>query len=84
MATFDARTVNLTTVALASAPVKLTGKGTPTASFEDMNGDGLSDLVVRVSTSALELSETDTEAVLESETSDGNKITRRDTVRVVP
>lgn len=83
-ATFDATTVDPTTVTLASAPVKLKGQGTPMASFEDINADGLLDLVVRVSTEALQISEADTEAVLEGQTLDGTPITGVDTVRVVP
>ena len=88
--TFDAMTVDPTTVTLASAPVKLKGQGTPIASFEDVIpplaacGDGLLNLVVHVSTEALQLSETDTEAVLEGKTSDGTRIRGVDTVRVVP
>ena len=54
------------------------------ASFEDVIGDGLLDLVVHVSTEALQLSVTDTEAVLEGKTSDGTPIRGQDTVRVVP
>lgn len=53
-ATFDATTVDPVTVSLASAPVKLKGKGTPMASFEDVDGNGLPDLVVQVSTEALQ------------------------------
>ena len=53
-------------------------------SFQDVNGDGLLDLVVHLSTSALGLSETDTEAVLEGKTSDGTPIRGKDTVRVAP
>jgi len=37
-----------------------------------------------MTTSALELSETDTEAVLKGKTSDGTPIRGKDTVRVVP
>lgn len=83
-ATFDATTVDPTTVTLASAPVKLKGQGTPMASFVDVNADGLLDLVVHVSTDALQISEVDTEAVLEGQTFDGTPITGVDTVRVVP
>ncbi len=82
--TFDATTVDPVTVTLASAPVKLKGKGTPMTSVEDVNGDGLGDLVVHVDTSALELTETDTEAVLEGKTIDGTMIRGTDSVRVVP
>ena len=82
--TFDATTVDPTTVTLASAPVKLRGQGMSMASFEDVNGDGLLDIVVHVETKTFELSETDTEAVLEGETFDGTRIRGVDTVRVVP
>ncbi|MBI3042319.1 MAG: hypothetical protein HYY78_05790 [Betaproteobacteria bacterium] len=81
---FDARTVDPTTVALAGAPVKLKGKGTPMASFEDVNGDGLQDLVVHVSTEALQLSDSAMMAVLEGRTYSGDPVKGRDTVRVVP
>jgi hypothetical protein len=54
------------------------------SSSEDVNGDDLLDLVVHVETETLELSETDTEAVLEGETYDGTRIRGVDTVRVVP
>jgi hypothetical protein len=83
-ADFDARTVDPLTVTLAGAQVKLKGKGTPQASFEDVNGDGLLDLVVHVSTEALQLSESDTEAVLEGMTFGGMRIRGMDSVRIVP
>ena len=82
--TFDATNVNPTTVTLASAPAKLTGKGKPMASVQDVNGDGLPDLLVHVETQALQLSETDTVAVLRGKTFDGKTIRGTDSVRVVP
>jgi len=80
---FDATQVNPSSVTLAGASVKLKGKGTPMSSFEDINGDGLLDIVVHVDTTALELSEGDKEAVLEGETLDGEKIRGVDTVRII-
>ena len=82
--TFDATSVNPLTVTLASAPVKLKGKGTPMSSLQDVNGDGLLDLVVHVDTSALQISESDTDAVLRGETNTGLKIIGQDSIRVVP
>ena len=83
-ADFDATTVNPETVTLASAPVRLKGKGTPMASFEDIDVDGLLDIVVHVSTEALEIIETDEVAVLEGYTFDGIPFRGTDTVRIVP
>src|SRR5205085_3194326 len=45
-ATFDATTVNPTTVTLANAAVRLKGNGTPITEQRDVNGDGRVDLVV--------------------------------------
>lgn len=66
------------------ATVKLKGKGTPTYSIQDVNNDGRPDLVVHVSTEALQLSEGDTVAVLTGSTFGGQAITGSDTVRIVP
>lgn len=81
---FDARTVDPLTVQLAGASVPLRGKGTPMASFQDVNGDGLLDLVVHVSTEALTLGIGDTLAVLTATTFGGLPIRGTDTVRIVP
>jgi hypothetical protein len=81
---FDARTVNPTTVSIAGAQVKVKGKGTPMASLQDVNGDGLVDLVVHVSTEALELSVGATRAFLEAKTFGDTPIIGSDWVRIVP
>jgi len=81
--TFDARTVDPLSITLASATVALKGKGTPMASFQDVNQDGLLDLVVHVDTQALQLTVGDTVAILEGQTFDGRRIRGSDTVRVV-
>ncbi|MHC4607761.1 MAG: hypothetical protein ACYTAF_12675, partial [Planctomycetota bacterium] len=83
-AEFDATTIDPATVTLASAAVCLRGKGTPMTSLEDVNGDGLQDLVVHVDTSTFELTAADEEAVLEGKTFDGVLIRGTDTVRIVP
>jgi Beta-galactosidase jelly roll domain len=82
--TFDATQVDPLTVTLASAPVALRGKGTPMAVIKDANHDGLMDLVVWVETEALQLCETDTEAILLGQTFAGEHIVGRDSVRIVP
>jgi hypothetical protein len=83
-ATFDARDVDISSITLAGANVRLKGTGTPMASFQDVNGDGRLDLVVQVSTQALELSATDTLAVLRAKTKTGIPIIGLDSIRVVP
>lgn len=81
---FDATTVDPVSVTLADASVKVKGNGSPMASEEDVNLDGLTDLVVHVFTSGLELTDGDVEAVLEGETFAGIAIRGSDLVRIVP
>jgi hypothetical protein len=83
-ATFDAAAIVPGSVTLASAPVQLKGKGRPMATLEDVDGDGYLDLVVHVDTSALQLGDSDTEAVLEGSLASGRRIRGTDSVRVVP
>jgi hypothetical protein len=71
-------------ITLAGAGVKVKGKGQPMASFSDVNGDGFTDMIVHVTTDALELTAADTQARLEAATVDGVKISGFDTVRIVP
>ncbi len=63
--TFDATEVDPSTITLADAGVKVRGKGTAMYSEEDVNGDGLLDLVVHVETYALALTMGDTVATVE-------------------
>lgn len=83
-AAFDATTLDPLTVTLASAPVKLKGKGTPMASFEDINGDGFLDLVVHVDTSAFQIIEAEHEAILKGTTYSGTPVIGSDLVKIVP
>ena len=80
---FDATTVDPLTVSLAGAHVRLRGQGKPMSSAVDLNNDGLLDLVVHVSTEALQLTDGDTEAILDGLTSSGTPIRGTDSVRIV-
>jgi len=83
--TFDAQRVDPATVTLAGAQVALKGKADKyMIASQDVNGDGLLDLIVHVDTTALQLSAGDTRAVLEGKTYDGVCIRGMDTVRIVP
>lgn len=64
--------------------MKLTAKGTPMSSIQDVYGDGRLDMIVHVTTSAFQLTTTDTAAVLKGKTNGGMSIKGTDTVRVVP
>jgi hypothetical protein len=80
---FDATTVNPVTVTLADAFVKFKGKGKVMASIEDVNDDGLLDMVVHVDPKGLQLSVADTDAILKGETIDGKCFQGSDAVRIV-
>jgi hypothetical protein len=81
---FSAATVSPLTVRLAEVPVSLRGNGTPMASLEDVNGDGLLDLVLHFSTQALPRLTSDTEIALFGETFDGQLINGSDSIVIVP
>lgn len=82
-ADFDATTVDPLTITLAGATVRIKGKGDPQVNFDDVDGDGLMDIVVHVDTRTFVLSATDTEAILTGETFDGVKFEGVDTIRIV-
>jgi hypothetical protein len=81
---FDASTVDPLTVKLADAEVKVKGKSGNVGSLEDVNGDGLLDLVVQVYIEGLALTAGDIEAELTGETFGGIPIVGSDSIRVVP
>jgi hypothetical protein len=82
---FDATTVDPSTVTLADAKVRVKGKKNELmASKVDVNGDGLLDLLVHIDTTSLELSSTDVEAVLKGMTYGGDPVVGKDSVRIVP
>lgn len=83
---FDATTVDPETVSLAGAGVAVRGKGNKClASQEDVNGDGLTDLVVKIETENLGPGTFQNgTAILTGETSDGVKFTGSDEITIVP
>jgi hypothetical protein len=69
--TFDARAIDPRSVILGSAVVKSHGIGEPMASVEDVNDDGLADLVLHFRIANLGLTESDTTIELTGFTFDG-------------
>jgi hypothetical protein len=76
--TFDAATFDRGTVVFAGAPALSIG-GSP----EDVNGDGLLDLVLHFSTQSLNLMSGDTEACLTGKTLSGQEFKGCDSVNIV-
>ena len=68
---FDASAIDPATVTVAGAPVDVRPNGTLASSLQDINGDGLLDLVVHINTAGLQLTNFNTEAVVEGFTFDG-------------
>jgi hypothetical protein len=79
---FDAGTVDPATVTMDGPAARLKGQLTGRTALEDVNGDGLMDFVVYLTTEALQISETDADVVVEGMTSGGTSFWGRDTVRV--
>ena len=82
--TFDAAAVDPRTVTLADALVKLGGNGAPMASLQDVNEDGLLDLLVHIGIQGLEMSPGDTQAILKGKTFSGVTIQGVDSVELTP
>jgi hypothetical protein len=82
--TFDARAVSPASLVLAGAPVATRGRGRPMVSYEDVNGDGLADLVAHFPTELLQLTLTSTEATLTGNLFNGKRIHAVDSVNIVP
>lgn len=82
--TFDATTVNVGSVLFAGAAVNVKRNGTFHSSYEDVNGDGLLDLVLHFNTQDLNLDESSTEATIQGSTFNGRCIEGTDSVNIVP
>ena len=85
-AEFDATTVDPATVALAGSNVAIRGKGDRLmTNEEDVDGDGLADLVLQVETENLDPDTfQDGEAVLTGFTIGGMKVVGSDAITIVP
>ncbi len=84
-ADFNATTVDPTSVQLSGAGVAVRGQGKSLAHVEDVNGDGLFDLVCQVETENLDPGAFQGgEAILTGETFDGTPIEGRDEIVIVP
>jgi hypothetical protein len=84
-ADFDATTVDPETVSLAGASVKMVGKsGKYLCSQQDVNDDGLVDLVCQVYTAQFMVEEGSSIAVLEAKTYGGQPVRGEDNVQIVP
>jgi hypothetical protein len=83
---FDATQVDPGTVTLGGAGVAVKGKGTKLlASSEDVNGDNLLDLSLKILTENLEEGQfQDGSAILTGQTYEGDNIQGQDTVSIVP
>lgn len=81
---FDATDVDATSVALDGQAVRIVGRGTPQAHAEDVNGDGLDDLVVQIADSDGVYASGEAVATLTGATIDGTRVEGTDAVCVVP
>lgn len=80
--TFDASTVNPLSVTVAEAAVNLKPNGTFASSLQDVNGDGLLDMVIHISFPTLQLTNFATEVLVEGMTFDGKYFWGTDNVVV--
>jgi len=84
-AVFDATSVDPASILLASAPIKLVGRNNRMLyHFEDANGDGLLDLVCQIDTDQLQLEIGAASAELTAQTYDGQRISGKDAIQIVP
>ena len=83
-ATFDVKQIDPMTIKLANAGVKLKGNGQQMVSYENINGDSFTDIVIHIITKDLQLTSNDTEANLEGKLTDRTIIKGLDSIRIVP
>ena len=83
--TFDATQIDPSSVSLAGARVKMIGKSSKySCSIQDVNGDGLNDLLCQVSTAQFMIEPGDSTAELEAQASGGQPIQGHEAITIVP
>lgn len=82
--TFDVHTVNVSSVRFAGAAVRRKPNGTLQYSYEDVNDDGILDLMMHFPTVDLDLDQDSTEATLTGIGGQNRCIAGTDVVRIVP
>ena len=82
--TFDATTMDIGSIRFAGAAVNVKNNGMPQFSFEDVNADGLLDLVLHFNTQDLNLTDSSTEAILTGTTDNGRCVSAADSIKIVP
>jgi len=83
-ASLDAADMDQASITLQGAVARVKGNSGNIGSFEDVDGDGDVDLVVQFPTADLQLTEADTEAVLDGFTLAGTLLVGVDAIIVVP
>lgn len=82
---FNATDIDPATVSLAGATVRLIGRGSKySCAPDDVNDDGLPDLVCHVETAAFMIESGDSVAILDAHTFSGRAVRGQDSVRIVP
>jgi hypothetical protein len=83
-AEFDVTSINTDSLKFADADVKMVGKSNrDLCSIEDVNSDGIDDLVCQFETVGLSLSGGDTSAKVVGELEDGNPMEGEDSINLV-
>jgi len=82
--TFDVRQIALESVTLANAPIKSKGRDRLITSYEDVNGDGFTDVVIHVITEMIQSTPTNAKAELHGFLLDGREIKGSDSIKIVP
>ena len=81
---FDVNDIDLSTLSLDGATPKQKGNSENVGSFEDVNADGLTDLLLHFDLGELNVAGSATELTLAGLLSDGTALTGTDSVRIVP